>query len=79
MDDGSSGRFLRKFARARGTADEGQSVRWGPRGVVRVVASADACDGAFSMVETTEPPGSAAHGERRVVGEKGADVTARDV
>jgi len=41
-------------------AGEGRSVRWGPRGRVRVVASADATDGAFSMVEATEPPGSAA-------------------
>lgn len=49
-------------------AGEGQSVRWGPAGTVRVVASADATDDSFSIVESTEPPGSAAplhvhHGE----------------
>lgn len=49
-------------------AGKGQSVRWGPAGIVRVVASADATDESFSIVEVTEPPGSAAplhvhHGE----------------
>ena len=49
-------------------AGEGQSVRWGPGGTVRVVASADATDESFSIIESTEPPGSAAplhvhHGE----------------
>jgi mannose-6-phosphate isomerase-like protein (cupin superfamily) len=49
-------------------AGEGRSVRWGPGGIVRVIAGADSTDGAFSIVESTEPPGSAAplhvhHGE----------------
>ena len=47
---------------------EGQAVRWGPAGVVRVLAGADSTDGCFSLVEVTEEPGSAAplhvhHGE----------------
>ena len=49
-------------------AGEGQAVRWGPAGVLRVLASADSTDGCFSLVEVTEEPGSAAplhvhHGE----------------
>jgi quercetin dioxygenase-like cupin family protein len=49
-------------------AGKGQSVRWGPAGVVRVVASAGATDESFSIVEVTEPPGTSAplhvhHGE----------------
>lgn len=49
-------------------AGEGQSVRWGPAGIIRVVASRDATDRSFSIVEVTEPPGTAAplhvhHGE----------------
>lgn len=49
-------------------AGEGQSVRWGPAGVLRVVAGAESTDGSFSIVEVTEPPGSGAplhvhHGE----------------
>jgi quercetin dioxygenase-like cupin family protein len=49
-------------------AGEGQAVRWGPAGVVRVLAGADSTDGSFSLVEVTEEPGSAAplhvhHGE----------------
>lgn len=48
--------------------DEGKSVRWGPAGVVRIVASDRDTDGSFSIVEVTEDPGSAAplhvhHGE----------------
>lgn len=48
--------------------DEGRSVHWGPGGVVRIVAGADTTDGAFSICEVTEQPGSAAplhahHGE----------------
>lgn len=41
-------------------AGEGQSVRWGPGGVVRVIAGAPSTDGSFSIVEVTEPPGSGA-------------------
>jgi len=49
-------------------AGEGEAVRWGPAGVIRIVAAADATDGSFSLVEATEEPGSAAplhvhHGE----------------
>jgi quercetin dioxygenase-like cupin family protein len=49
-------------------AGKGQSVRWGPAGVVRVVAASEPTDESFSIVEVTEPPGSAAplhvhHGE----------------
>jgi quercetin dioxygenase-like cupin family protein len=47
---------------------EGVTVRWGPAGVVRILAGADATEGSFSVVEVTEEPGSAAplhvhHGE----------------
>lgn len=41
-------------------AGEGQAVRWGPAGVMRIVAGADTTDGSFSLVEATEDPGSAA-------------------
>ena len=41
-------------------AGEGQSVRWGPAGVIRVLASAGSTDDSFSIVEATEPPGTAA-------------------
>ena len=49
-------------------ADEGLSVRWGPAGTVRIVAGIDTTNGSFSIVESTEEPGSAAplhvhHGE----------------
>ncbi|HET9721100.1 MAG TPA: cupin domain-containing protein [Solirubrobacteraceae bacterium] len=49
-------------------AGEGQAVRWGPAGVIRILAGADSTHGAFSVVQTTEEPGSAAplhvhHGE----------------
>jgi len=49
-------------------AGEGEAVRWGPAGVVRVVAGAASTEGAFSICEATEEPGSAAplhvhHGE----------------
>lgn len=49
-------------------ADEMRAVRWGPAGVIRIVAGADSTEGTFSMVEATEKPGSAAplhvhHGE----------------
>ena len=49
-------------------AGEGEAVRWGPAGVIRIVAAADETDGSFSLVEATEEPGSAAplhvhHGE----------------
>lgn len=47
---------------------EGLSVRWGPAGVIRILAGADSTDGSFSIVEATEPPGTEAplhvhHGE----------------
>jgi quercetin dioxygenase-like cupin family protein len=47
---------------------EGLSVRWGPAGSVRILAGTDTTDGLFSIVESTEEPGSAAplhvhHGE----------------
>ena len=49
-------------------AGEGESVRWGPAGTIRILAGIDSTDGAFSLVEATEEPGSAAplhvhHGE----------------
>lgn len=49
-------------------AGEGAAMRWGPAGVVRIVAGAESTDGSFSIVESTEQPGSAAplhvhHGE----------------
>jgi mannose-6-phosphate isomerase-like protein (cupin superfamily) len=40
--------------------DEGQTVRWGPAGVIRILAGADSTNGSFSVVEASEPPGSAA-------------------
>jgi mannose-6-phosphate isomerase-like protein (cupin superfamily) len=48
--------------------DEGQQVRWGPAGVIRILAGAESSDGSFSICEVTEPPGSGAplhvhHGE----------------
>ncbi len=47
---------------------EGQTLRWGPEGKIRIIASASATDRSFSIVESTEPPGSGAplhvhHGE----------------
>jgi len=49
-------------------AGEGESVRWGPAGVIRVLASARSTEDSFSIVEAVEPPGTAAplhthHGE----------------
>jgi mannose-6-phosphate isomerase-like protein (cupin superfamily) len=49
-------------------ADEAPAVAWGPAGVIRILAGADSTDGLFSLVESTEQPGSAAplhvhHGE----------------
>ena len=49
-------------------AGEGPTVKWGPAGVLRIVAGADSTDGTFSLVEACEEPGSAAplhvhHGE----------------
>jgi quercetin dioxygenase-like cupin family protein len=41
-------------------AGEGPAVRWGPAGRIRIVAGADSTEGAFSVVEATEEPGSAA-------------------
>jgi quercetin dioxygenase-like cupin family protein len=48
--------------------DEGLSVRWGPAGVIRIIAGAASTGGSFGIVEATEPPGTAAplhvhHGE----------------
>ena len=47
---------------------EGQTFRWGPEGMVRIIAGASTTDRSFSIVESTEPPGSGAplhvhHGE----------------
>lgn len=39
---------------------EGSAVRWGPAGVVRVLAGVDSTSGSFSVCEVTEGPGSAA-------------------
>jgi mannose-6-phosphate isomerase-like protein (cupin superfamily) len=39
---------------------EGQSVRWGPAGIVRFIAGAGSTDGSFSICEVIEPPGSGA-------------------
>jgi mannose-6-phosphate isomerase-like protein (cupin superfamily) len=49
-------------------AGEGPAVRWGPAGVIRIIAGTDSTAGCFSLVEATEEPGSAAplhvhHGE----------------
>lgn len=49
-------------------AGEGRAVRWGPAGVIRLLAGADTTDGSLSVVEAIEEPGSAAplhvhHGE----------------
>lgn len=49
-------------------AGQGQAVRWGPNGVVRLLAGAANTENCFSIVEVTEPPGSSAplhthHGE----------------
>jgi quercetin dioxygenase-like cupin family protein len=49
-------------------SDECVTVPWGPAGTVRIVAGAESTNGSFSLVEATEPPGSAAplhvhHGE----------------
>lgn len=40
--------------------NEGPSVRWGPAGIMRILAGAESTDGSFSICEATEPPGSAA-------------------
>jgi mannose-6-phosphate isomerase-like protein (cupin superfamily) len=47
---------------------EGQTLRWGPQGTIRIIAGASSTDRSFSIVETTEPPGGGAplhvhHGE----------------
>jgi mannose-6-phosphate isomerase-like protein (cupin superfamily) len=39
---------------------EGQSVRWGPAGIIRFIAGAGSTNGEFSICEVIEPPGSAA-------------------
>ena len=49
-------------------AGEGQRLRWGPQGTIRIIAGASSTDRSFSIVEATEPPGSGAplhvhHGE----------------
>jgi mannose-6-phosphate isomerase-like protein (cupin superfamily) len=49
-------------------AGEGETVRWGPAGQIRVIAASGTTDSSFCIVEATEPPGSAAplhvhHGE----------------
>ena len=47
---------------------EGQMLRWGPTGKIRILAGAGTTDRSFSIVECIEPPGSGApmhvhHGE----------------
>lgn len=47
---------------------EGQTLRWGPTGKIRILAGARSTDRSFSIVECIEPPGSGAplhvhHGE----------------
>jgi mannose-6-phosphate isomerase-like protein (cupin superfamily) len=47
---------------------EGQTFRWGPKGTIRIIGGASTTDRSFSIVESTEPPGSGAplhvhHGE----------------
>ncbi|HEX8711031.1 MAG TPA: cupin domain-containing protein [Terracidiphilus sp.] len=47
---------------------EGQTLRWGPAGKIRILAGAQSTHQSFSIVESTEPPGSGAplhvhHGE----------------
>jgi len=47
---------------------DGQMLRWGPEGRVRIIAGASSTDRSFSIVEATEPPGGGAplhvhHGE----------------
>lgn len=47
---------------------EGQALRWGPEGRIRILASAKSTDQSFSIVESIEPPNSGAplhvhHGE----------------
>src|SRR5438270_8211844 len=47
---------------------EGTTLRWGPKGKVRIIAGAGSTERSFSIVEATEPPGSGAplhvhHGE----------------
>ena len=46
----------------------GQTLRWGPEGTIRIIADASTTHRSFSIVESTEPPGSGAplhvhHGE----------------
>jgi quercetin dioxygenase-like cupin family protein len=47
---------------------EGETLRWGPTGRIRILAGASSTDRSFSVVECVEPPGSGAplhvhHGE----------------
>jgi mannose-6-phosphate isomerase-like protein (cupin superfamily) len=49
-------------------SSEGQTLRWGPTGKIRILAGASSTDRSFSIVECIEPPGSGApmhvhHGE----------------
>jgi mannose-6-phosphate isomerase-like protein (cupin superfamily) len=39
---------------------EGQVLRWGPTGKIRILAGAESSDGSFSIVECIEPPASGA-------------------
>ena len=39
---------------------EGQILRWGPTGKIRILGGASSTDRSFSVVECTEPPGSGA-------------------
>ena len=49
-------------------SNEGETLRWGPAGKIRILAGAGSTDKSFSVVECIEPPGSGAplhvhHGE----------------
>jgi mannose-6-phosphate isomerase-like protein (cupin superfamily) len=39
---------------------EGQTLRWGPAGKIRILGGANSTDRSFSIVECIEPPGSGA-------------------
>ena len=49
-------------------AGEGQTLRWGPKARIRIIAGAGSTDSSFSVAEVMEPPGGGAplhvhHGE----------------
>ena len=66
---------------------KGQTFRWGPKGTVRIIAGASTTDRSFSIVESTEPPGSGAplhvhHGEAECIlhsgGRRSVDLRGRN-